>query len=118
MTQAKTQTSTLSMDVPPPITEAQKHPLYPRVGHDDRARLNFIMACYRMTANVLTPGNQKVYENRVKPNFIRDNQREPATRQEVRQAMNNDPFHCMWSCLLYTSPSPRDQRGSRMPSSA
>ena len=25
---------------------------------------------------------------------------------------------CARSCLLYTSPSPRDQRGSRMPSSA
>ena len=25
---------------------------------------------------------------------------------------------CLPSCLLYTSPSPRDQRGSRMPSSA
>ena len=25
---------------------------------------------------------------------------------------------CVYSCLLYTSPSPRDQRGSRMPSSA
>ena len=24
----------------------------------------------------------------------------------------------LYSCLLYTSPSPRDQRGSRMPSSA
>ena len=24
----------------------------------------------------------------------------------------------IWICLLYTSPSPRDQRGSRMPSSA
>ena len=24
----------------------------------------------------------------------------------------------MYCCLLYTSPSPRDQRGSRMPSSA
>ena len=24
----------------------------------------------------------------------------------------------IWACLLYTSPSPRDQRGSRMPSSA
>ena len=24
----------------------------------------------------------------------------------------------LWLCLLYTSPSPRDQRGSRMPSSA
>ena len=28
--------------------------------------------------------------------------------------LSNDPN----SCLLYTSPSPRDQRGSRMPSSA
>ena len=24
----------------------------------------------------------------------------------------------LYTCLLYTSPSPRDQRGSRMPSSA
>ena len=28
------------------------------------------------------------------------------------------PFHQKNTCLLYTSPSPRDQRGSRMPSSA
>ena len=34
------------------------------------------------------------------------------------------PIHATWivsmynHCLLYTSPSPRDQRGSRMPSSA
>ena len=25
---------------------------------------------------------------------------------------------CPYACLLYTSPSPRDQRGTRMPSSA
>ena len=33
---------------------------------------------------------------------------------------NNRPYHCYryCPCLLYTSPSPRDQRGSRMPSSA
>ena len=30
-----------------------------------------------------------------------------------------DPFKIKsWSCLLYTSPSPRDISGSRMPSSA
>ena len=29
-----------------------------------------------------------------------------------------DFFDVGWICLLYTSPSPRDQRGSRMPSSA
>ena len=28
------------------------------------------------------------------------------------------PNLTVFSCLLYTSPSPRDQRGSRMPSSA
>ena len=27
-------------------------------------------------------------------------------------------YHTLTTCLLYTSPSPRDQRGSRMPSSA
>ena len=27
-------------------------------------------------------------------------------------------INCYMGCLLYTSPSPRDQRGSRMPSSA
>ena len=27
-------------------------------------------------------------------------------------------LHRLFTCLLYTSPSPRDQRGSRMPSSA
>ena len=27
-------------------------------------------------------------------------------------------LHIISTCLLYTSPSPRDQRGSRMPSSA
>ena len=29
-----------------------------------------------------------------------------------------DPVGTGWSCLLYTSPSPRDYPGSRMPSSA
>ena len=28
------------------------------------------------------------------------------------------PIVSIYNCLLYTSPSPRDQRGSRMPSSA
>ena len=28
------------------------------------------------------------------------------------------PAALLYTCLLYTSPSPRDQRGSRMPSSA
>ena len=42
---------------------------------------------------------------------------------EVNQAFVEVTFDPPWNpemitCLLYTSPSPRDQRGSRMPSSA
>ena len=38
---------------------------------------------------------------------------------ELRRVLNNPDFALpYWDCLLYTSPSPRDQRGSRMPSSA
>ena len=36
----------------------------------------------------------------------------------VARVPDSDEFVSINTCLLYTSPSPRDQRGSRMPSSA
>ena len=102
MTQNKSNSDNLniaSIDVPPPVTSAKRHALYPQMQHDERARLNFIMACYRMTANVLTPGNEQVYKARVKPAFEQKNKRPPENRQEVRQAMNHDRFHSMWCAL-------------------
>ena len=36
----------------------------------------------------------------------------------VVEAVGRDVTYVKKGCLLYTSPSPRDQRGSRMPSSA
>ena len=39
----------------------------------------------------------------------------PLTYNTKKRVVVNDALKC---CLLYTSPSPRDQRGSRMPSSA
>ena len=44
-----------------------------------------------------------------------------AVRNLKREAESNsdvDWIDALETCLLYTSPSPRDQRGSRMPSSA
>ena len=40
----------------------------------------------------------------------------PANQQDLNLDPRADAY--TFSCLLYTSPSPRDQRGSRMPSSA
>ena len=36
----------------------------------------------------------------------------------VEEGIQFEEFSKLYGCLLYTSPSPRDQRGSRMPSSA
>ena len=37
---------------------------------------------------------------------------------DVRDGLKPVHRRILYACLLYTSPSPRDQRGSRMPSSA
>ena len=39
-------------------------------------------------------------------------------REEAETAVKSVIDRWLADCLLYTSPSPRDQRGSRMPSSA
>ena len=41
-----------------------------------------------------------------------------ASRQTLARMLERDDFSKRYNCLLYTSPSPRDKRQSRMPSSA
>ena len=41
-----------------------------------------------------------------------------AVKKTGATPLSNRAINYVYSCLLYTSPSPRDQRGSRMPSSA
>ena len=36
----------------------------------------------------------------------------------LKRLLRREGYELFTACLLYTSPSPRDQRGSRMPSSA
>ena len=43
---------------------------------------------------------------------------QPTMSSTVRKLEDKDFIRLIYDCLLYTSPSPRDQRGSRMPSSA
>ena len=52
--------------------------------------------------------------------FMTSEERQPVCsvyRYELTDEAKNPRGHLV-GCLLYTSPSPRDQRGSRMPSSA
>jgi len=62
-------------------------------------------------------GQDEFYQQAIE--YLKENNIE--LPQEKEKTMNHAPHSgCPGSktCLLYTSPSPRDQRGSRMPSSA
>ena len=59
------------------------------------------LGCVEMVNRKLTGNNLHLYFN--------------AGRDSHPDALR---VHGITTCLLYTSPSPRDQRGSRMPSSA
>ena len=64
--------------------------------------------------------DMKAAEGNAEQVTIRDcmpeGERDATTSEEASQIANNAARPNI--CLLYTSPSPRDQRGSRMPSSA
>ena len=49
---------------------------------------------------------------------IKKKERDAVSGQKAAEREHKALVRQAESCLLYTSPSPRDQRGSRMPSSA
>ena len=63
-------------------------------------------------------GNQAVLTINGKQRILRKGQRSPEGVLLVSSTLSHVVIRHSGTCLLYTSPSPRDQRGSRMPSSA
>jgi SAM-dependent methyltransferase len=98
-------------EIPPPITAAKQHGVYPELNHDERARMNFLSAAYRVLASTVAPGNKTSYETQVLPKFIKENGREPESRHEVRHAMNDNAFHNMWGATRRNLMEIRQQTG-------
>lgn len=98
-------------DIPPPVTEAFQHGIYPDLTHDERARFNFEACLYKVIAKELSPGNEIVYKKRVLPKFISEHKREPESRHEVRRAMNLDKFHNFWGALRRNTMEMRQVNG-------
>ena len=106
-----------------PIT-ALGHPI---MHHGSRRRLADILSCIREKRTIDTLGHfaQPNAERRLKSEFemrrlFKAFPEAISNTVDImdRAAFSLDELKYEYPCLLYTSPSPRDQRGSRMPSSA
>ncbi len=83
--------------------EQHKHAVLPEPTHDELARQQFVRSFKEHLVAQVHPGNRAAYENRVKPAFVKQHGREPASRFEVRDVMTGDPHYRMFSALLRTS---------------
>lgn len=104
----------MTSDLPPPYTALTRHPMMPRASHDEAARFNFLTHLNRHLSGTLGPGNRRAYENRVLPALRAEHGRDPADRHEVREAMNRDPWHRMWSALKRNSMEMRQHNGRQV----
>lgn len=104
----------MKIEIPPPFTALKRHPMMPRASHDETARFNFLAHLNRYLSGTLGPGNRLAYETRVLPVFEAEHGREPNHRYEVRDAMNRDPFHRVWSALKRNSMEMRQQNGRQV----
>lgn len=100
--------------IPPPYTALQRHPMMPQASHDEAARFNFLTLFNRYLSGEIGRGNRIAYESRVLPAFKVIHGREPENREEIRIAMNQDPFHRMWSALKRNSMEMRQQNGRQI----
>ncbi|OSZ70662.1 SAM-dependent methyltransferase [Sphingomonas sp. IBVSS1] len=98
-------------DLPPPYTALTRHPMLARTNHDEAARFNFLTHLNRYLSGTLGPGNRLAYDTRVLPAFRAEHGRDPEHRYEIRDAMNQDPFHRMWSALKRNSMEMRQHNG-------
>lgn len=100
--------------IPPPYTALQRHPMMPQASHDEASRFNFLTLFNRYLSGEIGRGNRVAYETRVLPAFKVIHGREPESREEIRVAMNQDPFHRMWSALKRNSMEMRQQNGRQI----
>jgi len=58
------------------MVQAQtQHGVLPETSSDEAARQDFVVAYRRHVQTQLLPGNRKVYDNRVEPEFVRGHNR-------------------------------------------
>jgi ubiquinone/menaquinone biosynthesis C-methylase UbiE len=81
------------------MTRQAPHGAFPHISHDEMARQDFAQRLREYVAGDIVGGNDDVYRLDVEPAFERAHGRKPASRKEVRQAMERHPYHQAWGSL-------------------
>ena len=100
-------------NLPPVWNRMAHHAMLPETNHDERARYNFLANLNKHLAHV-SQGNKMAFEKRVEPNFKEEHGRDFETREEVKEAMKQDPHYQAWSALRRCTMEMRQQAGRSM----
>jgi hypothetical protein len=73
--------------------------MYAAPNHDEGAREDFVREMMIHVSRDLMPGKRTLYENVVKPRFVREMGRSPGNRHEIRRAMEQEWFNQVWGSL-------------------
>jgi ubiquinone/menaquinone biosynthesis C-methylase UbiE len=109
---AKSQTP--AVNLPPVYSLIARHEVFPEVSHDETARYNFLASLNRHLATYISPGNKIAFDKRVQPNFVAEHGRDFQTRDEVKEAMKQDPHYQSWAALRRSTMEMRQQGGRSM----
>jgi len=85
------------------MSEQLPHGILVEADHDEAARQRFVQSLKVHLATQVSPGNERIYEERAKPRFVSALGHEPRDRHDVREVMRQEPYYQMWSALQRTS---------------
>ena len=91
-----------------------RHGMMADTSHDEAAREDFIATMYYAVQSDIFPGNKLAYESRVLPEFVRQHNRPPKDRHEVRHVMERAPEYQWWSSLRRTTQEMKQVTGEDM----
>lgn len=97
-------------NLPPTYDKIAQHAVFPETTHDEKARYNFLANLNKHLAHV-SQGNAMAYNKRVEPKFQEEHGRPFENKDELKEAMEQDPHYQIWSALRRSTMEMRQQAG-------
>jgi SAM-dependent methyltransferase len=91
------------MNVPVDLKNQYAHAVLPETSSDEFARQEFVKSLKFHLASKVSLGNRDAFEGRAARQFEKAEGRAPETMQDVRKAMQDDPYFRFWSALQRNS---------------